>query len=161
VAVRTWEPVAPRPDEPEWVRAARELLATEETITAVAEKVGKKTDTLRNWLAPQQSTVATRMAEAIREVEHRRPVYFAAGGWRMDDFKYPEMGPPGAVFVVHHPFRPSLGSCEDMVLEHKRTHKRVVYDEARWAADPRIEEQAGPSVLEDWLMEEQLDQVAA
>lgn len=62
-----------------------------------------------------------------------------------------------ATFIVEYPFRPSLASCCDMVAEHTRTGQRVVYDDARWEEDPRVDEQAGPSLTVDWTLEAMLD----
>lgn len=62
-----------------------------------------------------------------------------------------------ATFIVEYPFRPSLASCCDMVTEHEETGQRIVYDQARWEDDPRVDEQAGPSLTVDWTLEAMLN----
>ncbi len=99
--------------------------------------------------------IAARIHKGVCEVEHTRPIYFRYDGKRLLDqwnedgeMKY-DLGPPGAKFTVLYPYRPSFESCLDMVRDFFRDGLPVTYDERRWLDDPRIEEQAGPSVLED------------
>lgn len=114
---------------------------------------------------------AERMATTCAERERRDPLYFNAagkllpfGGWkyghgegtRSDGSSYvggtAKGAPGGAVYIVDYPFRPSVLSLADMIAEHQVTGEVVIYCEERWEVDPRIEEQAGPSLIEDWML---------
>lgn len=92
-------------------------------------------------------SAAERMATALDHPSLRGGDLRFRGSGTLIPADYPTAG----AFVIREPFRPSLASLQDMAVEHERTGERVVYDEARWAHDPRVEEQAGPSVLD--LME--------
>lgn len=111
-------------------------------------------------------SVAERMADAVDQAEGRTALYFRADGRRMmpggrkftDGASYE---PGSAAFVIHYPFRPSLASCSDMVVQFGDSGEQVTYDEARWNVDPRVDEQIGPSICEDWAFEELLRQRVA
>lgn len=96
--------------------------------------------------------------------------YFAADGRRLlpqyerDDGKggtRPAGPPKNPAFVIDHPFRPSVASLTDMIREHAVTGEVVLYCEERWEADPRVDEQAGPSLVEDWMLVELIEKRVA
>ena len=71
--------------------------------------------------------------------------------------------PGNTVYVVDHPFRPSLASIVDMISEHEATGDVVAYTEERWEIDPRVDEQIavyGPDVADDWKLERLLDRLS-
>jgi hypothetical protein len=82
------------------------------------------------------------MARAIDDVERRSSIAFDADGCRVDERELAGVVPASAVMVVLYPFRPSAPSCEALVLEFRATGQRVVYDQARWDADPVVDMQA-------------------
>jgi hypothetical protein len=107
--------------------------------------------------------VVERMERVCIERERRGSLYFTAEGKLLpmtgNHYRHAARGevasiPQAAVYIVDDPFRPSAASLADMVQEHEQTGERVIYCEERWEIDPRIEEQAGPSLLEDWMIVE-------
>jgi hypothetical protein len=68
-----------------------------------------------------------------------------------------------ATYVIEYPHRPSIASLADMVSEHSRSGKRVVYNAERWEADKRVDEQiaaiAGDDPVVDWRLEALIDKL--
>jgi hypothetical protein len=68
-----------------------------------------------------------------------------------------------ATFVIEYPHRPSIASLSDMVTDHERTGRRVVYDAERWENDKRVDEQiaalAGDDPVVDWRLEALIDKL--
>lgn len=126
-----------------WHAEARRIYAESGSYAEVSRQTGKS-----KWLVTKAITEAPpaeRMHARLEESQTQGTLYFAESG---EPIQTKVSAPQSFAFVIHWPFRPSLASLEDMVAEHRTTGRQVIYDEARWEADPRIEEQAGPSVLE-------------
>lgn len=107
--------------------------------------------------------IVERMESVCIERERRGTLFFNASGKLLpmtgNHYRHRSRGeqaadPGAAVYVIDYPFRPSAASLMDMVHEHELTGGRVIYCEERWEIDPRIEQQAGPSLVEDWMIVE-------
>lgn len=115
--------------------------------------------------------VAERMAVTCARRERMDALYFTGkgaliplAGWHYGRGENggKAKGMPGTtVYIVDYPFRPSAASLADMVAEHEATGEVVIYCEERWEVDPRIEEQAGPSLMEDWMLIEYFEKRVA
>jgi hypothetical protein len=106
-------------------------------------------------MSPEQEAVAVRLAKSVDAIEdHWTPSFFNEAGKRLepDSGRHRAKGATRAraraAYIVEPHKRPSPGSCRDMVQERVSTGQQIVYDEARWQQDPRVEEQAGPSVFD-------------
>jgi hypothetical protein len=111
---------------------------------------------------PSVDAVARRMARALEHVEgSHATLYFAADGKRLATGGRAFYGTPREfAFCIAYPFRPSIASLADMIREHRLSSRAVTYDQTRWEADPRIEEQAGPSILGQLRHEQELEVAA-
>jgi hypothetical protein len=88
-------------------------------------------------------------------------VRISPGGRDAQDGNVAGWEPRNFSIAVEYPFAPSLPSCVDMLRDLSQGLCPVIYDEVRWEADPRIPEQAGPSLLDDWKLGAVLDRSAA
>lgn len=120
----------------------------------------------RTRIAGRTDAAAVRVASYVEESRwgwnSRLTLYFTEVGDRLSPSGRKATAnaaawqPTSFAIAVEYPFAPGLPSCMDMLRDLVGGLCPVIYDEARWEDDPRILEQAGASVIEDWALDARL-----